>query len=254
MNKVDVDIKKLLFSDVAPDGGLGTQWVKMSGEARKGTATMAGSAANITEHKNIRGGIIASSSEDGSNTITLQYADITAESRKYFMGGTIETSAAGINYKKPSGKQAIYKSVMVVGVKNTVEYAVNVRINAYPTRGDADLAFLQIDGLIEIPTKEGVEAQGSWDNIDADANDILTFVMAEQTVEATIDTAAHTVAITVANGTDPTSLIPTIGLSLGANATPNSLEVQDFTNPVTYAVENANGVSQEWIVTVTVAV
>lgn len=249
----DVDYKKVLISEVAPDGGLGTQWKKIEGYTRQGTAALTGSDADITAHKNVTGGTIKSSRVTGDNTFNFQCADISAANRAYLMGGTVETSATGVNYKAPLVTQDISKSIMIIGRDNTVEYAVNVNIDAYIARADDDLAYIQVNGMVEIPEKSGVEPQGSWDAIDADANDILTFVLAEETGSATIDATAHTVAIEVANGTDVSTLTPTITVSLGANATPNSLEEQDFTNPVTYAVENANGVSQNWTVTVTVA-
>jgi len=249
----DVDYKKVLISNVAQDGGLGTQWKKIEGYVRQGTASLTGSDADITAHKNVTGGTIKSSKVTGDNTFNFQCADISAENRAYLMGGTVETSALGTNYKAPLITQDIKKSVMIVGRDNSVEYAVNVNIDAYIARADDDLAYIQVNGMVEIPEKSGVEPQGSWDVIDADANDILSFVLAEETGAATIDANAHTVAIEVANETVVTALIPTIGVSLGANAVPNSLEAQDFTNPVVYAIENANGVSQNWTVTVTVA-
>lgn len=250
----DVDYKKVLISDVAADGGLGTQWKKIEGYTRQGTASLTGSDADITAHKNVTGGTIKSSRVTGDNTFNFQCADISAVNRAYLMGGTVVTSAEGTNYKAPLVTQDISKSIMVVGRDNTVEYAVNVNIDAYIARADDDLAYIQVNGMVEIPEKADTEPQGSWDSIDANANDILSFTLEEQTGAATIDADAHTVAIEVANGTTVTALVPTIGVSLGANATPNSLEAQDFTSPVVYSVENANGVSQNWTVTVTVAV
>lgn len=250
----DVDYKKVLISDVSTDGGLGTQWKKIQGVVRQGTASLAGSDASQTEHKNAIGGNIKVSEVKGTVNINFQCADISAENRSYLMGGTVETSAEGVNYKAPLVNQDINKSIMIIGRDGSVEYATNVHISAYPMRADNDLAYLQVNGIVQESEKEGVESHGSWDSIDMDANDIKTFVLAEQTGDATIDNVAHTVTIEVANGTVVTALIPTITVSLGANATPNSLEAQDFTSPVVYAVENANGVSQNWTVTVTVAV
>jgi hypothetical protein len=86
-----------------------------------------------------------------------------------------------------------------------------------------------------------------------DENDIVTFVLAEQTGDATIDVDEHTVDIEVMFGTDVTTLTPTITVSTGATINPASGDGQDFTNPVTYSVTSYNGDGQEWTVTVTVA-
>jgi len=89
---------------------------------------------------------------------------------------------------------------------------------------------------------------------DSDETDILTFTLADQTKEATISTAAHTVDIEVDYGTTVTSLTPTITVSAGATIDPTSGTAQNFTNPVTYTVTAEDGTTeQEWTVTVTVA-
>lgn len=248
----DVDYKKVLISDVGADGGLGTAWKKIEGFVRQGTASLTGSDADITAHKNVVGGTIKSSKVTGDNNFNFQCADISAENRAYFMGGTVETSAEGTNYKAPSENQAIYKSVMVIGKDDVVDYAVNVNIDAYIARADDDLSYIQVNGLVEQPELAGEEPQGSWEGIDADANDILTFTMPEEETPAVITPASHTVAITVVALTDPSALVPTIGVSIGANAVPVSGEAQDFTSPVEYEIESANGDNQTWTVTVTV--
>jgi len=249
----DVDYKKVLISEVGADGGLGTKWRKIQGFVRQGTASLQGSAASVTPHKNVIGGIIKSSSLLGDNNMNLQVGDISAINRAYLMGGTIETSADGTNYKAPSLAQSIYRSFMLVGRDNTIDYAVNVKVDAFFARGDNDLAYIQVNGLVETPTKEGVEPRGSWENINADANDIISFSLAEENGVATISTVTHTVAIEVALGTVVTALEPLIGVSIGADAVPFSGDAVDFTSPVIYAVESANGVKQDWTVTVTVA-
>lgn len=81
-------------------------------------------------------------------------------------------------------------------------------------------------------------------------NDILSFELPQQIAPATIDATNHTVNITVAGGTDVTSLSPTITISTGATITPASGAVQDFTLPVTYTVTSSTGTVQIWTVTV----
>lgn len=252
MEIADVDYKKVLISEVAPDGGLGTDWRKIQGFVRQGTASLVGSDAAITSHKNVLGGIIKSSIVKGDVNFNFQCADISAENRAYLMGGTVEVTAEGTQWKAPSGNQTIKRSVMLVGTDNTIDYAVNLNIDAFIARADDDLAFIQVNGLVEESTKEGTEAHGSWEDIDADANAITSFSLPEESAPATITPASHTVAIEVANGTSLVALVPSIGVSLGADVSPYGGEPIDFTNPVVFKVASANGDEQEWTVTVTV--
>lgn len=249
----DVDYSKILISDVAPDGGLGTQWEEIQGATRQGTASLTGSDSDITTHKDVLGQIIKSSTVKGDVNFNFQCADISAENRAKLMGGTVEITSEGHNYKAPSVNQAINKSIMIVGRDGTVDYAVNLSLDAYIARADDDLAYINVTSTVEKPEKDGVEPYGSWDNIDVSANDITGFTLPEQTGAAVITPGSHTVAIEVANGTVVTALTPTINVSIGANATPNSLVAQDFTSPVEYTVKSADGTEQVWTVTVTVA-
>lgn len=94
----------------------------------------------------------------------------------------------------------------------------------------------------------------------SDANDFLTFSFTEQTEAATIDAAAHTVAITVALGTDETALIPTFTVSddvysvkIGETPQESAVTENNYASPVTYAIVAENGDSQDWEITVTEA-
>lgn len=90
-------------------------------------------------------------------------------------------------------------------------------------------------------------------------NNIIDFSFAEETGEATIDAAAHTVDIEVANGTDASALVATFQLSDGATAKISTTDQvsgvteNDFSSAVTYIIESAGEVTQNWTVTVTVA-
>ncbi|MDW3195765.1 MAG: BspA family leucine-rich repeat surface protein [Cytophagales bacterium] len=86
------------------------------------------------------------------------------------------------------------------------------------------------------------------------ATDVISFVLAEETGSATINTTDHTITVEVANGTDLTTLTPTIGVSSGASITEASGVVQDFSSPVEYTVTAEDGaITQTWTVTVTEA-
>lgn len=93
----------------------------------------------------------------------------------------------------------------------------------------------------------------------ATGHNILTFSLAAQTGAATIDPAAHTVAITVANGTTVTALVATFTTTPGSTvligATPqvSGTTANNFTSPKTYIITSESGTPQNWVVTVTVA-
>ncbi|MBE9468303.1 MAG: DUF5018 domain-containing protein [Bacteroidetes bacterium] len=81
--------------------------------------------------------------------------------------------------------------------------------------------------------------------------EILTFVLTKQTSEATI--GDNTVSIEVAEGTNVTALAPTVTISAGAQVSPTSETVKDFTDPVPYEVTAEDGTTtKDWTVTVTV--
>ena len=91
-------------------------------------------------------------------------------------------------------------------------------------------------------------------------NDFLTFSFPEQTEPATIDATAHTVAITVAFGTDETKLIPTFTVSdnvysvkIGETDQVSGVTENTYAAPVTYAIVAENGDSQDWQITVSIA-
>ncbi|NCN42670.1 hypothetical protein GW916_15645, partial [bacterium] len=74
-------------------------------------------------------------------------------------------------------------------------------------------------------------------------------------VTGTVDTSAHTVSLTVPNGTDVTALVPTITTTSVASTpvSPASDVAKDFTNSVTYTISAIDGTTQDYTVTVTVS-
>ncbi|OAS18363.1 DUF5018 domain-containing protein, partial [Paenibacillus oryzisoli] len=84
------------------------------------------------------------------------------------------------------------------------------------------------------------------------AKAITAFSFASPSATGTVNETNKTVAVTVPHGTNVTALVPTIAHS-GASISPASGAAQNFTNPVTYTVTAANGTTQVYTVTVTVA-
>ncbi|MEO9804813.1 MAG: FG-GAP-like repeat-containing protein [Reichenbachiella sp.] len=90
------------------------------------------------------------------------------------------------------------------------------------------------------------------------ATDITAFSFTEQTGDALIDAAAHTIDIEVEFGTDLTALISTFTLSPGATAKVggtsqvSATTTNDFTNPVVYGITAGDGMTtQDWTITAT---
>ncbi|OAS13251.1 DUF5018 domain-containing protein, partial [Paenibacillus oryzisoli] len=84
------------------------------------------------------------------------------------------------------------------------------------------------------------------------AKAITAFSFASPSATGTVNETNKTVAVTVPYGTNVTALVPTIAHS-GASIYPTSGTAQNFTNPVTYTVTAADGSTQVYTVTVTVA-
>jgi hypothetical protein len=85
-------------------------------------------------------------------------------------------------------------------------------------------------------------------SINSNAN-ISTFSFTTPSVTGSVNTTDHTVSITVPDGTDLTSLTPSITLSQGATISPASGTSQNFSNPVVYTVTAEDASTQTWTVT-----
>ncbi|MCK0133808.1 PKD domain-containing protein, partial [Arenibacter sp. S6351L] len=136
-------------------------------------------------------------------------------------------------------------------------------LDLFATYGQGTLALLSfevevLDGELNIDflastNKAIVQAIEILPAVQSNENDILTFALAEQTGDATIEAGNHTVTIEVNNGTDITDLVPTITISDNATINPDTGVSNDFTNPADYTVTAQDGTSQLWAVTVTEA-
>lgn len=127
--------------------------------------------------------------------------------------------------------------------------------NYSPALGDV---FNSISGIVTFKRDYFRILPRSLDDLDkvlSTETNILEFVLAEQKGTAVINEVDHTVKIEVVEGTDLSSLTPTISVSSGATIDPNTGVAQDFSSDVTYTVTAEDGeTSQAWIVSVTVYV
>ncbi len=80
----------------------------------------------------------------------------------------------------------------------------------------------------------------------------FNFAELDPTVIGTIDEEAKTVKLTVPYGTNVTALIPSITY-IGSNISPDTGEAQNFTSLMNYTVTDANGITQNYTVSVTIA-
>ncbi len=81
---------------------------------------------------------------------------------------------------------------------------------------------------------------------------ITAFDFNDLSITGVITESSHTIALTVPYGTDVAALVPTITIT-GASVSPASGVANDFTSPATYTVAAADGSTQDYVVTVTVA-
>lgn len=252
--KTSIKIKKLWYADVASDGGIGTNWKEIQVSLREATVKFNGSAANVTNYKNVLGSILESNRLKGDKTLVFQLADLSPAVIADFTSGTVTTTADSVKYACPENENgAIEKSIKFLTESDLLITLPRVSFDAYPMFNDDDLHYYQMDGVVLLPEKAGITSYYEEQLLLPDANDILSFVLAAQTGAATINSSAHTVAITVAALTVVTALVPVIGISVGASILPESGTAKDFTSPVAYVVESASGIKQTWTVTVTVA-
>ena len=107
--------------------------------------------------------------------------------------------------------------------------------------------------VLEYNTEAEVASRNAADIVPfvvSSEKDIVTFVLAEQTGNAVINSTNKTVDIEVAEGTVLTALTPTITVSDFATIDPASGVAQDFTSPVTYTVTAEDATTEDWTVTV----
>ena len=257
--KTSIKIKKFWYSDVASDGGVGTDWKEVQIGQREATVQFNGSDADTTNYKNVLGSILESSTQKGDKTMNFQLADLTPEVIADFTGGTVTIDAVSERYEAPENENnAIEKSIRFLTDKNLLFEMARATFDGYPIINDDDLHYYQMNSVVLLPEKTGVTSYAYDELLQPNENDITSFdiLVSGSSVlsgAATITPGAHTVVAEVVSGTGLTTLIPTIVASLGASIDPYSGVVNDFTAAVEYSIESANGDSQIWTITVTEA-
>ena len=136
-------------------------------------------------------------------------------------------------------------------------YALSTGATAVPASGTVFDYSKEV--TINVTAQDGVTKQAwtvnvSIESLEPSIADILAFTLADQTAAATINSASNTVAITVVNSTNLTSLTPGITVSAGATSDPTSGTTGDYSSAVTIVVTGSDGTTIEnWTVNVTEA-
>ena len=247
--KTSIKIKNFWYSELAADGGMGSDWNEVASAQRENTVSFTGSDASTSNYKNVLGGILESSMSKGDKTVVWQLADLSPDVVAAFTGGKVTTTSEGVSFDAPENEnQYIEKSVMFLTEKNVLFRLPRVRFDAYPAINDDDLHYHQINGVVLQPEKVGVGSYGYDVLSNPKAADITEFDVEDQVSSTITDDA---IAVVMPALTDVTALVPTIKISLGAMIKPMSGAAEDFTTPVEYVVTSANGESKTFTVTVT---
>lgn len=252
--KTSIKFKNIWFAHPV-NGGLGTDWKEMQNGVREGTAQLNGTSADVTNHPNVRGKYLESDKKTGEISMNMQLADLSPALIAEFTGGTVTTTADYEKFDAPANpNQVIELSIKVLSEKG-IEYILpRCAFDSYPMMNDDDLHYYTLESVVLQPEDEVTPLYSYYNLLDLTKTDVLTFVLAEETGVATIDTGLHTIAIEVTNGTDVTDLTPSITVSPGAFVkNPLSGVSQDFTLPVVYTIEAADGSTVNYTATVTVA-
>lgn len=164
-------------------------------------------------------------------------------------GGTAEESVKDIPY-----------GTTLAAFKAAITPAEQAAFEIYESNGTTVASQLVTGNIIIVTAQDGVTKVTYYLTVYPNsAKDITAFSLAAQTGAATINAASHTVAVQVAYGTDRSSLAASFILSADASAKVGNVNqisgstVNDYSTPVTYVIEAGDGSTQNWIVTVTVA-
>lgn len=173
---------------------------------------------------------------------TQTFADETAKTVFFtLVGDTAETYT--VYDAETEGNVLTDPAVTVDGTKLTLSFTVLPQAEAdyyISATGDGETESVRTAVTVKL-----YETPKSSEKL------ILSFSIADQVGETSIDQDAHTVAVTMPAGTDLTALKPTITVSENATVAPASGVAQDFTDTVTYTVTAEDGTLQSYAVAVT---
>lgn len=213
------------------------------------------------------GSMISPASETSRNfTTPVDYTVTAADgtTQVYTVTVTVALNAAksitGFGFASPSASGTVNESNHSVSI--TVPFGTNVS-NLTPSISHSGASVTPASGVacnFTNPVSYTVTAQdGSTQAYTVavsvmlnPAKAITSFGFPGPGVTGTVNESNHTVAITVPYGTGLTALAPAISHT-GASISPSSGVARNFTSPVNYQVTAADGSTQSYLVTVSVA-
>ncbi len=174
-------------------------------------------------------------------------------------GNSIENNGlsspfTGIVVNNASGNKANNNTISgngsIEAANNDGVNAFNATLNWWGSASAADI-FNKISGLVTFSPWYTDAARITTATLKT-GKAIASFNFASPSVVGAVNESTRTVTLYVPNGTDVTSLVPTIEISQGATIYPSSGDTQGFTNPVTYTVTAEDTSTREYVVTVNV--
>jgi len=165
-----------------------------------------------------------------------------------------QTISTGIVVDSASGNKAHENTISGNGdieVQNNDNFnAFDATLNWWGTASASEI-FNIISGLVTF-SPWYIDVERTTTAVLRTGSSITSFNFESPSVFGAIDDTNNTVTLYVPNGTDVTFITPTIEISEGATIYPNSGEMQDFTNAITYTVTAEDNSQQEYVVTVNV--
>ena len=213
---------------------------------------------------------------DFTNPVSYTVTAADGSTQAYTVTVTVAPNTSktltAFSFASPAASGAINESAKTVAV--TVPFGTNLTalVATFTTTG----ASVKIGSVVQISgttlndftnpvTYVVTAADGSTQNYVVtvtvglnSAKAITAFGFTTPTVTGTINESAKTVLVTVPFGTAVTALAATItttgaSVKVGSTLQTSGTTTNDFTNPVTYIVTAADGSTQSYVVTVTVA-
>jgi hypothetical protein len=209
--------------------------------------------------------IVVTDSKGGFDTMTITLnihaQSISSKALTAFsftspaVAGTINESAKTVALTVPYGTDVTALVATFASTGASVKVGTTVQ-----TSGTTPNNFTSPVTYTVIGTDGSTQAYVVTVTVASNAAKALTaFSFSSPAITGTINESAKTVAVTVPNGTDVTTLVATFAVSSGASvkvgstAQTSGTTANNFTSPVTYTVVAADGSTQAYVVTVTIA-
>ncbi|MFD0589039.1 S-layer homology domain-containing protein [Paenibacillus sp. GCM10027627] len=147
----------------------------------------------------------------------------------------------------------------VAELKAAITPAAGATFDIYEADGVTAATEVENGKLVVVTAQDLIAKTTYTVSVASGAKELIDYSIPEQVQAAVIDRAARTVTVTVPYGTELGQLVasftvsPDAAAKVGTTAQISGTTANDFTNPIVWTVEAADGSVQSWTVTVTVA-